>query len=92
MLKEDILSLTTIKESICLKDGHYEIAFPLSDDAPRLPSNRTLAEHRLKLLRKRLLKNPYLHLRCSSFMDCLLENEHARRVPMNRLELPVGVV
>jgi len=42
-LKEDILRLTTIKESICLKDGHYERAFPLSDDALRFPSDRTLA-------------------------------------------------
>ena len=64
----------------------------MSDDAFRLPSNRTLAEHRLKLLGKKFLKNPYLHLKCSSFTDCFLENGHARRVPKNRLEHPFGVV
>ena len=55
-------------------------------------NNRTLAEHCLKLLRRRLLRNPELHSKYSSFMDSLFENGHARQVPENRLKHPVGPV
>ena len=92
MSREDTRALTTMKESICLKKGHYEIALPWREDVPCLPNNRTLAEHRLKLLHRRLLRNPELHSKYSSFMDSLFENGHARRVPENRLKHPVGPV
>ncbi|XP_044172087.1 uncharacterized protein LOC122956485 [Acropora millepora] len=92
MSREDTRALTTMKESICLKKGHYEIALPWREDVPCLPNNRTLAEHRLKLLHRRLLRNPELHSKYSSFMDSLFENGHARRVPENLLEHPVGLV
>ena len=81
-----------MKESISLKKGHYEIALPWREDVPCLLNNRTLAEHRLKLLRTRLLRNPELHSKYSSFMNSLFVNGHARRVPENRLEHPVGPV
>ena len=57
-----------------------------------LPNNRTLAEHRLNFLPRRLLRNPELHSKYSSFMESLFENGHVRRVPENRLEHPVGPV
>ena len=81
-----------MKESICLKKGHYEIALPWRENVPCLLNNRTLAEHRLKLLRRRLLRNPELHSKYSSFMNSLFVNGHALRVPENRLEHPVGPV
>ena len=39
MSKEDILALIIIKEFICLKEGHYEMALPRRDDVPCLPGN-----------------------------------------------------
>ena len=41
---------------------------------------------------KKFLENPYLPWKCSSFMVCVLENGHARRVPKNQMEYPFGVV
>ena len=41
-----------------------------------------MAEHRLKLLRRRLLKNPNLRSKYSAFMDNLFENKHAQMVPL----------
>ena len=92
MSKEDAQALAIMENSICLKNGHYEIALPWREAIPQLPNNRPLAEHRSKLLRRRLLKNPDLKSKYSSFMDDLLRNGHARRVPKNRLEHPVGAV
>ena len=92
MSKEDAEALAIMENSVGLKNGHYEIALPWREAAPQLPNNRPLAEHRLKLLRRRLLKNPDLQSKYSSFMDDLLRNGHARRVSKDRLEHPVGAV
>ena len=66
MSKEDRRALSIMKESICLKEGHYQIDLPWKD------------EHRLKLLRRRLHKNPNLRLKYSAFMDNLFENKYAQ--------------
>jgi len=60
MSKEDKRALSIMKESICLKEGHYQIDLPWKDDVLCLPNNQAMAEHRLKLLRRRLFKNPDL--------------------------------
>ena len=86
MSKEDNRALSIMKESICLKEGHYQIDLPWKDDVPCLPNNRAMAEHRLKLLRRRLLKNPDLRSKYSAFMDSLFENKHAQMVPKTPLE------
>ena len=89
---EDAQALAIMENSVFLKSDHYEIALPWKEAVPQLLNNRLLAEHRLKLLRRRLLKNPDLQSKYSSFMDDLLRNGHARRVPKDRLEHPVGAV
>ena len=91
MSKEDKRALSIMKESICLKEGHYQIDLPWKDDVPCLPNNRAMAEHRLKLLRRRLHKNPDLRLKYSAFMDSLFENRHAQMVPKTPLEHTAGV-
>ena len=53
---------------------------------PCLPNNRAMAKHRLKLLCRRLLKNPGLRSKYSAFMDNLFENKHAQMVPKTPLE------
>ena len=91
MFKEDKRALSIMKELICLKEGHYQIDLPWRDDVPCLPNNRAMAEHRLKLLRKRLLKNPDLCSKYSAFMDSLFENRRAQMKPKTPLEHTAGV-
>jgi len=91
MSKEDKRALSIMKESICLKEGHYQIDLPWKDHVPCLPNNRAMAEHRLKLLRRRLLKNPDLRSKYSAFMDSLFENRHAQMVPQTPLEHTTSV-
>jgi hypothetical protein len=48
------------EESVTTQNGHYKIALPWKNYPPNLPNNKTQAENRLQLLKKRLNKNPEL--------------------------------
>ena len=86
MSKEGKRALSIMKESICLKEGHYQIDLPWKKEVPCLPNNRAMAEHRLKLLCRRLLKNPDLRLKYSAFKAGFFESKHAQMVPKTPLE------
>ena len=58
MSRQDKHALNTYEESARLVDGHYEISISWRCHSPDLPNNKPLVEHRLKVLRKRLLKDP----------------------------------
>ena len=58
MSQEDLRAVSVMESTIRLRNGHYELALPWRNSPPRLPNNRPLAEHRLLLLKKRLLKDP----------------------------------
>ena len=90
--KEDLHAISIMKQSVKLQSGHYEVALPWRNSPPNLPNNRPLVEHRLKLLRRRLLKDQELHSKYSAFIDDLLKNGHARKVPGDRLHHPDGAV
>ena len=58
MCSQDKQALNIYEESVYLVDGRYQIAIPWKCHPPDLPNNKPLAEHRLDLLRKKLLKDP----------------------------------
>ena len=90
MSKDDQRAMRAMEGSIVLKDGHYQISLPWRNTPPTLLNNQSLAEHRSRLLRRRLLKDPDLCSKYTSFMDNLLKNGHAHKVPEDRLLNPVG--
>jgi len=77
--KEDACAISIMEQSVKLKSGHYEVALPWRNTPPNLPNNQPLAEHRLKLLRRRLLKDQEILLNYSSFIDDLLKNGQPER-------------
>jgi len=79
MSQEDKRALTILEESAELRNGHYEIALPWKVFPPDLPSIKIVADHRLGLLKKRLIKDPELYLKYTSFMEDLFERGHAHR-------------
>ena len=79
--RQDEKVLSNYEESARLLDSHYEIAIPWKLHPPGLPNNRPLAEHHLRLLRRRLVKDPALYSRYSAFMSDLLVKGYAKRVP-----------
>ncbi|XP_078352443.1 uncharacterized protein LOC144637184 [Oculina patagonica] len=71
-----------------LKEGHYEIALPWRCPPLCLPNNKLLAEHRLRLLRRRLSRDQDLFQKYSAFIDNLLDKASARKVPDYQLSRP----
>lgn len=60
MSQEDKRALDIMNETARLENGHYEIALPWKTDPPYLDKNKIIAQHRLTLLKKRLLKDQHL--------------------------------
>ncbi|KAK3712224.1 hypothetical protein QZH41_009770, partial [Actinostola sp. cb2023] len=73
---EIMQTTTTVK----LEDNHYEIALPWKNDPPCLHDNKSQAERRLQLLKKRLQKDPVVLEKYKDFMDNLLSKNHARKL------------
>ena len=85
---EDRRALTIMETSAVLKEGHYEIALPWKCPPLCLPNNKRLAEHRLRLLRRRLSRDQDLFQKYSTFIDNLLDKAYARKVPDYQLSRP----
>ena len=65
--QEDSLASGMIEGSIKSRSGQYEKSFP-----PDLPNNKMLVEHRLRMMKRRLVKDPELHQKFShSWRVCL---------------------
>ena len=92
MSVEDLRAVNIMETSIQLVNGHYELAMPWKHFPPHLPNNRPLAEHRLRLLKKRLVRNPDLFAKYAESMDNLINKGFARKVPTNSLVQPEGVL
>ena len=84
--QDDKRALAIMEDSAELRGGHYEVALPWKVFPPDLPNNKIVAEHRLGLLKKRLLKDPQLHRKYSLFMDDLFDKGHAQKVPEGQRE------
>ena len=84
--QDDKRALAIMEDSAELCGGHYEVALPWKVFPPDLPNNKIVAEHRLGLLKKRLLKDPQLHRKYSLFMDDLFDKGHAQKVPEGQRE------
>ena len=85
MSLEDKRALNIMESTAVLKEGHCEIAMPWRYSPLFLPNNRILAAHRLRLLRRRLVKDSILFQKYSAFVDNLLDKAYARKVPDNQI-------
>ena len=68
------------EESVHLKDGHYEVEILWKNYPTCFPNNRSVAEYKLKLLKKKLIRNPGMCDKYSNFTCDLVDKEYARRV------------
>ena len=92
MSLEDKRALAVMENSATMVDGHYQVALPWREPNPYLPNNRSMAERRLLLLKKRLLQDSKLFDGYKATMENYLDKGHARRVPdheMNAHDKPL---
>ena len=79
--QNDKHALEIIQDTATLPDGHNTIALPWNDYPPCLENNRSLVEHRLRLLKKRLLKNSDLQVKYIACIQDLHQKGHAKKAP-----------
>ena len=80
MSQNDRKTPDIMEKTVKLENGHYEIALPWKTYPPNLQNNRTIAERRFELLRKRLRKEPVVHKKYKEFMHDLLSKDYARKI------------
>ena len=85
--QNDNRALKIMQDTAALQDGHYTIALPWKNDPPCLDNNRSLAEHRLRLLKKRLLKDSDLRVKYAACIKDLPEKEYAKTSRYSRRSL-----
>ena len=89
---EDRKFLEKVGEGIQLRDGHYQMPLPFRELKPALPNNKALALHRLKQLEARLKRDQTYRTDYTAFMDNLIEQGHAEKVPPSELNREDGSV
>ena len=87
MSLEQKKALRTIEQSVKLQDGHYQVALPWREFPPSLAYNRSLAEWRLRMLKRRFLQANKLFKNYKGTMEKYLAEGHARRVPPEELHV-----
>ena len=80
---EDKTWLQKVAKSCQFVSGHYEIGLPFTELIHELGNNRSLAEHRLKSLKRKLRGNTKLLVDYSSFMGEMLSKGYAEEVPLS---------
>ena len=62
-------------------DGHYQLPLSLRNENIRMPNNRDQAVHRMNWLKRKFAKNEKVYNDYVTFMEEILPNGYARRVP-----------
>ena len=85
MSVEDKSALAVIEGTVKLVDGHYQLALPWREPAPKLPNNRVMAERRLQLLKKRFLRDLELFEKYKATIRDYKIKGHAKRGPEDEI-------
>ena len=87
MSREDKQAIQTMEGSVKLKDGHYEVGLPWRQEFPYLPNNRSLAEQRLKMLKRRFVADNELFLKYRDTVQDYISKGHATEVPEEEIKV-----
>ena len=82
---EDKGALEIMEGSLQQVNGHFQVALPWRHDPPYLPNNKTMAERRALLLKRRLMKDEDLLEKYQTTMNDYIENGHSEMVPEEEL-------
>lgn len=75
-----------------LQDGHYTLKLPFRKTNVSMPNNRQLAEQRLQSLKRKLKRDEQYKQEYTAFLNDMLENNYAEKVPQEELKQPPGKV
>ena len=84
---EDKMAVNKIEESLRRVGSHFQVALPWRPGCPHLTNNKSIAEQRLQLLKKWLLKDEDLLAKYPTTMQEYIVKGHAQKVPKEELHL-----
>ena len=86
MSQEDRVWRKKAEGSVRIEDGHYQLALLFRDEDPKMPNNRQMAERRLAYLKKKMNRNTKFDKNYTVFMDALIQEGHAEKIPEEDLQ------
>ena len=81
---EDRRALAIMERTVQMVDGHYQLSVPWKYDNPCLPNNRSMAEKRLNLLKRRLENNKVFQEKYKDAVEDYIAQGHARKVSLHQ--------
>ena len=82
---EDKIAVNKMEESLRRVGSHFQVALPWRPGCPHLTNNKSRAEQRLQLLKKRLLKDEDLLAKYRTTIQEYIDKGHAQKVPKEEL-------
>ena len=82
---EDKMAVNKMEESLRRVGNHFQVALPWRPGCPHLTNNTSMAEQRLQLLKKRLLKDKDLLAKYRTSIQEYIVKGHAQKVPKEEL-------
>lgn len=92
MSREDHAFMEKVNRSIELQDGHYKVNLPFKMENPMLPNNLCVAKQRILGLKRKLDRNKTFHQEYKVFLDEVIKQGYAERVPLHQLKQDEGKV
>ena len=87
---DDKRFLEFVTNSVRFENGHYVIGLPFKSESVTMPNNKKQAEQRLNSLCKKFEGNSEFHESYKAFMDKIICNGYAQRVPTKDLHQDDG--
>lgn len=80
MSREDVKFLDITNHSAKMKDGHYCLDLPFTQEDPGMPNNRCIAQQRIQSLKHKFMKNDTFHGEYTSFLTEMINSGYAEVV------------
>ncbi|XP_033762629.1 uncharacterized protein LOC117344089 [Pecten maximus] len=90
--REDRQFIDIMTESASIQNGHYVINLPFKSKEAVMPNNIKQAEQRLASLARRLDKDEHFRCEYTKFMDKVIGEGYARKVPLEEIHKDDGHV
>ncbi|XP_059099320.1 uncharacterized protein LOC131893338 [Tigriopus californicus] len=80
---EDKLWESKVESSICVKDGHYQIALPFRNDKPQMPNNKMQVLRRANHLAKKFEGDAQFKRKYVESVEKMIHKKYAEKIPTN---------
>lgn len=92
MSQDDKKFIEIVSNQVVQIDSHYSLPLPFRIDDVKMPNNREMAFQRAKGLVKRMKHDENYHREYTEFIEKLLQNDYAEKVPAEQLHVDKGKV